>query len=61
MKNGQRSVNRLIDSWASASEIGTGEDFTIALAISEVGSARRFLGETVAEFPAGAENNLKMK
>ena len=48
------------DSTASASDIGTGDDFTIAAEISDNGSARRFREDGVAVVePAGPENNLQ--
>lgn len=61
MKNGQSFVNMLTDSMASASDMGTGDDLTIAAEISVNGSARRFRedGVLVVE-PVGPENNIHM-
>lgn len=42
-KKGQSFMRMSIDSCASATEIGTGEDFRMAATTSDVGSARRFL------------------
>ena|SRR5882762_10370593 len=58
-KNGQRLVRRLRDSWASADEIGTGEDFTIASTTSDVGRARRLRAAGVALDPVGEEKSLR--
>lgn len=60
MKNGQSFVSMFTDSTASASEMGTGDDLTIAAEIADNGCARRFRedGVAVAE-PAGTENNLR--
>lgn len=46
------------DSLASAAEMGTGEDFTMAVATSEVGSARRFRVLDEEADPTGAEKSL---
>ena len=60
MKNGQSFASIFTDSTASASEIGTGDDLTIAAEISDNGSARRFREDGVAMAePAGPENNLQ--
>jgi len=58
-KKGHRFVRIVRDSFASAEDIGTGEDFTIAVATSEAGSARRFLVVGVEEDPTGVENNIQ--
>lgn len=42
-KNGQSLINIDMDSFASAEEIGTGDDLTIAAMTSVIGKARRFL------------------
>jgi hypothetical protein len=45
---------------ASADEMGTGEDLTIAVATSDVGKARRLRAIGVEADPvAGVENNLQ--
>jgi hypothetical protein len=60
IKNGQSFVSMFTDSIASASDMGTGDDLTIAAEISDNGSARRFREDGVAVVePAGAENNLQ--
>jgi hypothetical protein len=47
---------------ASASDIGTGDDLTIAAEISDNGSARRFREDGVVTVePTGAENNLEKR
>ena len=59
-KNGQSFVSMFTDSTASASDIGTGDDLTIAAEMSDSGSARRFREDGVAVVePAGPENNLQ--
>lgn len=58
MKNGHRLVRRPRDSCASAEEIGTGEDLTIASATSNFGKARRFLADGVVLEPTGDEKSL---
>lgn len=58
-KNGQSVVSRLSDSWASAEEMGTGEDLTIARATSEVGNARRLRAVGVELDPTGDEKSLR--
>jgi len=58
-KNGQRLERRWRDSWASADEIGTGEDFTMASATSDVGKARRLRAVGVMFDPAGEEKSLR--
>jgi hypothetical protein len=60
-KKGQRLVRRLRDSWASADEIGTGEDFTTASATSDVGKARRLRAAGVMLDPTGEEKSLRGK
>ena len=57
-KNGQRLVRRLRDSCASAEEIGTGDDFTIACTTSDVGRARRLRAVGVVPDPTGEEKSL---
>ena len=59
-KKGHSWINIPMDSLASAVDIGTGEDFTIAWATSDVGSARRLrvIGEPIDPV-TGVENNLK--
>lgn len=57
-KKGQSFVSRFSDSWASAKEIGTGEDFTIASDTSEVGSVRRLRAVGVELDPTGDEKSL---
>ena len=42
-KNGQSLINIDMDSFASAVEMGTGDDLTIAAMTSVIGKARRFL------------------
>ena len=60
IKNGQSFVSMFTDSIASALEMGTGDDLTIAVEISDNGSARRFREDGVAVVePAGPENNLQ--
>ena len=60
IKNGQSFASMFTDSTASASEMGTGDDLTIAAEISDNGSARRFREDGVAVVePTGAENNLR--
>ena len=60
MKNGQSFVSMFTDSTASASDIGTGDDLTIAAEISDNGRARRFREDGVAVVePTGPENNLQ--
>jgi hypothetical protein len=57
-KNGQSLINIDIDSFASAVEMGTGDDLTIAAMMSVIGKARRFL-LGVKDVPAvGLEKSL---
>ena len=42
-KNGQSLINIDMDSFASAVEMGTGDDLTDAAIVSVIGKARRFL------------------
>ena len=57
-KKGQRLVSSLSDSWASAEDMGTGEDLMMARAISEVGIARRLRVVGAVLEPVGAEKSL---
>jgi len=60
IKNGQSFVSMFTDSAASTSDMGTGDDLTIAVEISDDGSARHFREDGVAVVePAGPENNLQ--
>ena len=57
-KNGQSLINIEMDSFASAVEMGTGDDLTIAAITSVIGKARRFL-LGVNDVPAvGLEKSL---
>jgi len=49
------------DSWASAADIGTGEDFKTAAVTSEAGKARRLRVESPAFGAEGPEKSLKRK
>ena len=59
-KNGHSLISMSIDSLASAVDIGTGDDFTIAVTTSAVGNARRFLAGVDVPPVVGLENNLKI-
>jgi len=60
MKNGHSFARIESDSFASADEIGTGDDLMIAVATSDVGNARRFRGVGVAEEPVvGIEKSIQ--
>lgn len=58
-KNGQSLVKISKDSFASAADIGTGDDLMIALDTSDMGNARllRFVGEAVDPV-TGVEKSL---
>ena len=59
-KNGHNFARMERDSFASAEDIGTGDDLMIAVATSDVGSARRFRAVGVAEEPGvGVEKSLE--
>lgn len=59
-KNGHNFASIERDSFASAEEIGIGDDLTITVATSEVGNVRRFRAVGVAEEPAvGVEKSLQ--
>jgi hypothetical protein len=59
MKNGHSFARIEMDSFASAEEIGTGDDLMIAVATSDVGNARRFRAVGVVEEPVvGVEKSL---
>jgi hypothetical protein len=59
-KNGHSFARIERDSFASAEDIGTGDDLMIAVATSDVGSARRFRAVGVAEEPdVGVEKSLE--
>jgi len=59
-KNGQSLINIDMDSFASAVEMGTGDDLTIAAITSVIGKARRFL-LGVSDVPAvGLEKSIQM-
>jgi len=57
-KKGQSLVSSSKDSLASATDMGTGDDFTIELATSGNGSVRRLRDEGVEEGPFGEENSI---
>jgi len=58
-KNGQSSESIIIDSFASAVEMGTGDDLMTAAITSLAGRQRRFRPEGVDVDPVvGFENNL---
>lgn len=58
-KKGHKFARITSDSFASAEEMGTGEDLTMAMVTSDVGNARRLRAVGVIEDPdAGVENNL---
>lgn len=60
MKNGHSFAKMERDSFASAEEIGTGDDLIIAVATSDVGNARRFRAVGVVEEPGvGVEKSLE--
>lgn len=59
-KKGHKLVRRPRDSWASAEEMGTGEDFTTARATSDVGRARRLRVVGVVLAPTGEEKSLQI-
>lgn len=59
-KNGHSFARMESDSFASADEIGTGDDLMIAVATSDVGNVRRFRAVGVAEEPVvGIEKSLE--
>lgn len=59
IKKGHSLARRANDSFASAVEMGTGDDFMIAVATSDNGNARRLRAMGVAEEPVtGVENSL---
>jgi hypothetical protein len=58
-KNGHRRVNIARDSWASAVDIGTGDDFRTAAATSEAGRARRLRVESPTFAVDGPEKSLE--
>ena len=58
-KNGHREVKMVRDSWASAVDIGTGDDFKTAEATSEAGKVRRLRAESPAFGVEGPEKSLK--
>jgi hypothetical protein len=60
-KNGHREVKMVRDSWASAVDIGTGDDFKTAEATSEAGKARRLRVESPALGVEGPEKSLKYR
>ena len=51
-------VNMARDSWASAVDIGTGDDFRTAAATSEAGRARRLRAESPTFVVDGLEKSL---
>jgi hypothetical protein len=51
-------VNMARDSWASAVDIGTGDDFRSAAATSEAGRARRLRAESLTFAVDGPEKSL---
>ena len=57
-KNGHKRVNMARDSWASALDRGTGEDFKTAAATSEAGRARRLRVESPTVVVDGPEKSL---
>ena len=57
-KNGHKRVNIARDSWASALDTGTGDDFRTAAATSEAGSARRLRAESPTFVVDGPEKSL---
>ena len=57
-KNGHERVNMARDSWASALDRGTGEDFKTAAATSEAGRARRLRVESPTVVVDGPEKSL---
>lgn len=57
-KNGHKRVNMASDSWASALDIGTGDDFKTAAATSEAGRARRLRAESPTFVVDGFEKSL---
>lgn len=61
MKNGHKEVKIVRDSWASAVDIGTGDDFRTAAATSEAGNARRLRAETPTFVVDGPENSLTVQ
>lgn len=60
-KNGHREVKMVRDSWASAVDMGTGDDFKTAEATSETGRARRLRVESPAFDVEGPEKSLKSR
>jgi len=57
-KDGHRLVKIERDSWASALDIGTGDDFKTAAATSEAGRARRLRAESPTFVVDGPEKSL---
>lgn len=57
-KDGHMRVNMARDSWASAVDIGTGDDFRTAAATSEAGRARRLRAESPTFVVEGPEKSL---
>lgn len=57
-KDGHRLVKIERDSWASALDIGTGDDFNTAAATSEAGRARRLRAESPTFVIDGPEKSL---
>lgn len=60
-KKGQRFASITSDSLASAEEIITGDDFTIALATSNIGIARRLRVGVPADDEGGVEKSLQVR
>jgi hypothetical protein len=58
-KKGQRSVRMASDWVASAEDMGTGEDFIMAVITSDVGRTRRLRVVGVVAGPAGVEKSLR--
>jgi hypothetical protein len=60
MKNGHNFARIERDSFASAEDIGTGDDLMIAVATSDVGNVRRFRDvRVVEEVVVGVEKSLE--
>jgi hypothetical protein len=57
--DGHRLVKMVRDSWASALDMGTGDDFKTAAATSEAGKARRLRAESPAFVIDGPEKSLE--
>jgi hypothetical protein len=58
-KNGHKEAKMARDSWASAVDIGTGDDFKTAEATSEAGKARRLQVESPVFDVEGPEKSLE--